>query len=177
MYESAFHFTPKEGDIFLYVFVVTDLEGNVIDKSLCEGVLKEALEQVMTKELENGYLNALITKAGMNYRQINLLRLYYNYYFQIERIFTRKTVARVMISHAEIIKLLFSFFDYKFNPKFSKSERDSELPIIRENILNKLKEVADINEDRILKAICLFICYGRNPFKRRQNCQRWAKVE
>ncbi len=153
MYESAFHFTPKEGDIYLYVFGVTDLDGHFIDKSLCEGVLKEALEKVMANQLENGYLNALITKAGMNYKQINLLRVYYNYYFQIERIFTRKTVARIMIHHSEIIKLLFRFFDYKFNPGYTKTQRDSEVPRIRADILDKLKEVTDINEDRILKAI------------------------
>ncbi len=150
--ESAYRFTHSKGDLFLHVFAVTDMDGNVLDPKLCDGLLEEALAMVMGNKLENGFLNALITKTGLDYRQINLLRTYYNYYFQIERVFARRTVAQTTIRYAHILKDLFQFFDLKFNPAISQSKREKELKKTQGRILEEIKGVADISEDRILKA-------------------------
>ncbi len=150
--ESAYHFSHVKGDIYLHVFAVTDMEGNVLDPRLCDGLLEEALAMVMDNKLENGLLNALITKTGLDYRQINLLRTYYNYYFQIERIFARKTVAQTTIRYANVLKDLFQLFELKFNPNISQSKRKKEIKETQDKILEEIKGVADISEDRILKA-------------------------
>ncbi|MDH5681708.1 MAG: NAD-glutamate dehydrogenase, partial [Spirochaetota bacterium] len=150
--ESAYHFTPSGGDIYLHVFAVTDMAGQVLDPVLCEGLLEEALDMVMSNRLENGLLNALITQTGMNYKQINLLRTYYNYYFLIERVFTRKTVSQIAIRYAHIFQMLFQLYDLKFNPALDLSTRDVDVIAKQDEILELIKEITDINEDRVLKA-------------------------
>ncbi|MDH4128877.1 MAG: NAD-glutamate dehydrogenase [Spirochaetota bacterium] len=150
--ESAYHLKTLKADIYLHVFAVTDQKGKNLDANLCDGLLEQALEKVIDKELDNGLLNALITKTGMNYNEIHLLRAYYNYYFQIERIFTRRTVSQITVRYAHYFKLIFQFFNLKFNPNFELSERETKLLEVQDDALALLKEVTDINEDRILKA-------------------------
>ncbi len=150
--ESAYKINPKKGDIFLHVFAVSDMDDKPIDPSVYNGLMEEALLKIMENQLENGILNTLITKTGMNYRKINLLRSYYNYYFQIERIFTRKTVAQIMIKYSNIFKLLYQFYDYKFNPDYKEDERLTGILETQDSILDLIYEVTDINEDRVLKA-------------------------
>ncbi len=148
--ELSYKLASENNDaLYIHSFSVTDLDGVIVNKQISDTVLKEALIQVMDNNFENGTLNALITKTGMNYKQINLTRVYYNYYFQIERIFTRKTVAKTVLKYAYMLKKMFTFFDLKFNPKHNKH---NNMKNIQNNILEDLQKVTDINEDRILKS-------------------------
>lgn len=150
--ESAFHLIHKKGDVHLQIFAVTDQDSKVLDRSITSGNLEEALKKVIEGQFENGILNALVVKAGLNYLQVNLLRAYYNYYFQIERVFARKTVASIILKYAHIFKLFFHFFELKFDPQYESDRRTEEILEVQDKIIDLIKEVTDINEDRVLKA-------------------------
>ena len=150
--ETTYRLETRERNVYLYIFEVIDIGGKM---RLHEAKIEEGLCKVMENNFEDGFLNSLIVKVGLNYKEVSLLRAYYNYYFQTERMFSRRTVSEILIKQGEVVKLLIELFENRFRVKewgSGKRSREWVLKDLRGKISSQIKGIENINEDRILKA-------------------------
>ncbi|MEZ4600563.1 MAG: NAD-glutamate dehydrogenase [Syntrophotaleaceae bacterium] len=122
-------------------------------------MLTEALAAVRKGKVENDLLNRMLLACGLSWRQIDVFRGYRNYYLQLGAPFSRDRIALALIRNPHAAYLLFRYFEARFGPvdDDSDSGREGALSPLREELSASLEQVADINEDRILRAFFNFI--------------------
>ena len=123
---------------------------------------------------ENDYLNRLLIPTGLDWKQIDVFRGYRNYYFQLGSPFTKKRVAYALINNPRVARLLYDYFAARFHPNSRwedpvRREEEGLFPL-RLQLAAALEEVADTNEDRILRTLFNLIdsTVRTNFFLRRQ---------
>ncbi len=120
-------------------------------------LLVETLLVMRKQEVENDYLHRLLLLTGLSWKEIDVFRGYRNYYFQLGCPFTKKRVAFALCNNPKVSVLLYRYFEGRFKP--NKDWQDPmvrELDVlspIRQELAAALEEVADPNEDRILRTL------------------------
>lgn len=136
-YIKSFEVVPPAG--------LDDLKG--VDR-----ILTDALDALWSEKLENDYLNRLMVLTGLDWKRVDLFRGYRSYYFQLGTPFTKKRVAYALINNPELARLLYDYFDQRFNPAITdEMVREEGLGDIRMGLIAALEKVSDVNEDRILR--------------------------
>ena len=98
---------------------------------------------------------ALILRTALDWRQIDLLRAYCNYYLQLSDRFDQRRIHGALLVNSRSAALLYRYFEARFKPDPAlggPAEREIEtLPAIRQELIDALDDVDDIAEDRILR--------------------------
>jgi len=125
--------------------------------SLLRGRLLAALIALRSGEAENDYLNRLLVLTGLSWREIDVFRGYRNYYFQLGSTFSKRRVAFALINNPRVARLLYRYFEGRFRPDPRWADlmlREEEaLSPVRQELIDALESVGDINEDRILRIL------------------------
>jgi len=108
---------------------------------------QEAFEQCWAGRVENDGFNALVINAGLNWREVNILRALYFYVRQIGITFSQSYVEQTLIHNANVVQLLVQLFTARF--KFSESVTDTG-GLLAE-ISGLIEQVKSLDEDRILR--------------------------
>jgi glutamate dehydrogenase len=115
-----------------------------------------ALTAVRRGLVENDLLNRLLLASGLAWREIDVFRGYRNYYLQLGSPFSRDRIALALIRNARAALLLFRYFEARFNTDSLSAPQGEARELVMSPLRNELAEalemVADINEDRILRA-------------------------
>lgn len=114
-------------------------------KASGEDFLK-ALISIYRKEVEDDGFNRLTLRAGLHWRQCNLVRAYSKYLRQLQLPFSREYIEQTLVKHPKLTNKLISFFEKKFNPGIAKI--DSRL---KTEIYQLLDAIESPDEDRILR--------------------------
>ncbi len=148
---------PVDGqDLRIKSFAIIGGPGSAELSALREPLL-EALTALRKGDVENDYLQNLLTCTGLNWREIDIFRGYRNYYFQIGSPYSKKRVAYALIHNPEVARLLYRYFEGRFadRPEWRDPlvrEEQALLPL-RMEIVSALETVSDINEDDILRTL------------------------
>ena len=137
-------------------FFVRNARGEPLDLASLEPLLAPALLSVTTGDEDDGALNALVVSAGLSAREVDLLRAYRNFAFQINIVPTRHLAEQALIQNPQIARELFDLFRAKFDPdekKFGPPEvrTQKRLPELQRAFLESVRSVESIAHDRILK--------------------------
>jgi glutamate dehydrogenase len=125
------------------------------------GSIRESLLTAMTAMrqglLENDPLNKLVVLTRLDWRQVDLFRAYRNYYFQLGSPYTKLRVANALINNPQLAELLYRYFVARFDPEAGyadllEREEKALLPV-RMELITALEQVADVNEDNILRIL------------------------
>lgn len=117
----------------------------------------DAIQAIMDERVENDLLNKLIILTGMSWQEVDALRAYRNYYLQLELRTSPTSIHHALIRNPEVTLCLFKYFEARFRPN-----PDWIDPVVREEqalfplrlqLLSSTASVADINDDRILRAL------------------------
>ncbi|NEW27474.1 NAD-glutamate dehydrogenase [Nocardia cyriacigeorgica] len=92
--------------------------------------------------------NELVPRAGLDHRQVIVLRAYANYLRQGEFPYSRAHIANVLGEHPGITRGLVSLFEARFDPAAPESDTESLLETLEEGIA----AVPGLDADRILRA-------------------------
>jgi len=115
------------------------------------------IQAVMTDKMENDSLNKLTVLSGMAWQAIDLLRAYRNYFLQLNHHTSRASIHRALINNPEVALYLFNYFEARFRPDPAWDDallrEEQSLMPLRLQLLNSLAEVADLNDDRILRTL------------------------
>ncbi len=139
----------------IYVFAVQDDEGRPLDVDECGERLAETVLAARTGDVLSDRLNALVVTAGLHWREVDVLRGYAAYAFQVGAVPSRSALPTALVQQPGIARELFELFQTKFDPAVAGSveERSSALSDIRDAFHASLRSVSLLSEDRALRRL------------------------
>ena len=121
-------------------------------KKFLEGIVKKYFH----KKTENDPLNEHVL-VNLNWREINVLQMYRNYYLQLNAHLTVETINIVLLRHPNCSRLLFETFYTKFSLDTSLGNQEYRqkvhLPQKKQQFLDSLEKVKQVTDDEILRSM------------------------
>ena len=147
--ERPYKIKPKSGG-FVWLYDFSLLTTRAIDIAEVMEKFKEAFAVTWTAIAENDRFNSLIVYAGLNWREVLIVRSYTRYIAQIGMHFRQQYIEDTYIEYADIIRDLVTLFDRRFNPEYTKELREQDVQAIRQEIHEKLRNVVSLDQDKLL---------------------------
>ncbi|HVK86427.1 MAG TPA: NAD-glutamate dehydrogenase domain-containing protein [Kofleriaceae bacterium] len=146
---------PGDGpDIYITGFEVTGADGKKFEDEAQLARLSAILQRTLGGQLLDDRLLGLGYLAGLDWKQIDLLITYRNYFVQVFQGFGTYTVDDALLKHPQCAALLVQYFETKFSTERTESvqERfDKLLPALAIKYEELLQKVTLIQEDLILR--------------------------
>ena len=113
-------------------------------------LFQNAFASVWFGEAENDGFNQLVLAAGLNWRQVSVLRAYAKYFKQISFTFSQDYIESALSSNPIIARKLVELFEIRFNP-IAIVDREKRGDECVKQIIADLDEVNNLDEDKILR--------------------------
>ena len=133
----------NEAAVWVRDFRLQHVSDGQIDFAKVKPLLEEALLKVWRLEMENDRFNALILKAGLNWRQVVLLRAYAKYLKQAGFVHGLMAICQAFVLYPKIVKNIVELFESRFNPTSNQQ--------ITPDFEQQLSEVGSAVHDKILR--------------------------
>ncbi|MFT7004761.1 MAG: glutamate dehydrogenase [Sulfurimonas sp.] len=146
--EVSYKVLKEDKDIYINRFNLKMDDTKIISESRCniEKVISDSLNR---KILPRCRLFSLVYNQNLSIRKILLLRAMIEYIDQSVIALNQTTILHTITTNPEISKLFVDYFICKFNPEMLK--REKSMQDIEVNIEEKIKNIPNIMEDKILK--------------------------
>ncbi len=99
-------------------------------------------------KVENDNFNRLVLAAGLNWRQVAVLRTYAKYFKQIGIAFSQEYIEHALNNNSKIAKKLVQLFELRFNPVLHDEIKFNSLV---SEVLTDLDDVSNLDEDKIIR--------------------------
>jgi len=121
--------------------------------------VQAAFVGLLTGTIEADGLNRLILAAGLDRRQVAILRLYTHYLRQAGFPFSTAYVERAVVAHPDIARGLARLFDVRFDPRLDVGldERARRAAAIADEVRVLLDAVPSLDDDRICRALLTLV--------------------
>ncbi len=115
-----------------------------------------AFARVWSGEMESDALNALVLFAGLDWREVTVLRAFFKYLRQAGISFSEDYMAETLIANPRITKGIVDMFKAKFDPASGTTDKDvqkahTKTARIRKRVVDMLDDVESADQDRILR--------------------------
>ena len=138
----------------IYSFSVQDSTVSPLDVDDQGSLLADAILAVRRGDVTNDRLNALVLLAGLSWREVDVLRAYAAYAFQIGLVPSRLALPTALLSHSSIARVLFDIFKAKFDNTGGSLESRRELVDDLTSLLTQLiQSVSLLADDRALQRL------------------------
>lgn len=124
--------------------------GSVFKIDEIRELFQNAFTKVWFGQAENDGFNQLVLAAGLDWRQVSVLRMYAKYFKQIAFTFSQDYIETSLNNNASIAKKLVLLFETRFNPD-KKENSEERFNHLTKEILNDLDNVANLDEDKIIR--------------------------
>ena len=142
----------------IHSFSVQDATGSPLDMDDQGTLLAEAILAVRRGDATNDALNALVLLVGLSWREVDVLRAYTTFAFQLGVVPSRLSLPTALLSYSHIARLLFDIFEAKFDLDGGSLERRKELVDDLTSLLTQLmKSVLLLADDRALRRMSALI--------------------
>ncbi len=149
--ERPFQIMPAELDtVWVHDFIMVSEQVSDLDPEQLAPLFQETFLQVWRGEMESDGFNRLVLMARLSWRETTLLRAYCKYLLQAGSPFSQSYMEQTLNNNPKLARLLIELFHCRFNPEQHGCDetRNNEL---MEHIDKALDEVANLDEDRILR--------------------------
>jgi len=148
--EVPTHLLPDVGgERFLDDFGVLDEHGRPLDVEGSGERIASCITAVWRGDCEADSLNRLVVSAGLDWREVQILRAYRKYHHRVSAGFPVEYKNAAFAAHPEIAADLIRLFEVRFDPSRPRDEAAEEQ--IRSRILAQLDAVPSRDQDRILR--------------------------
>ena len=113
-------------------------------------LFQNAFARVWFGDAENDGFNQLVLAAGLDWREVAILRTYAKYFKQIGFTFSQEYMETALNNNVKIARKLVRLFEVRCNP-CENSKRESRLIDLTAEILNDLDNVTNLDEDKIIR--------------------------
>ena len=138
-----------DGDTWVQDFGVLGPGDRPLDLAEVGDRIADCIAAVRRGDAESDSLNRLVVVAGLNWRQVSVLRAYRMYRQRIGSRFTQGYQNDVLAANPALTAKLMAYFELRFDPRGDGGEeRETAL---REEILGDLEAVESLDHDRILR--------------------------
>lgn len=151
-YEVGSNGSPEAS---IYVFAVQTQDEERLDVDDRGALLSETILAARAGDVVSDELNALVVGAGLHWREVDVLRGYAGYAFQVAAVPSRKALPSALVQYPGIARELFDLFRTKFDPSTGASheERMDTIADIREVFNASLNGVNLLADDRALRVL------------------------
>ncbi|TCO50710.1 NAD-glutamate dehydrogenase [Actinocrispum wychmicini] len=108
-------------------------------------------------EAEVDRYNALVLRAGINWRQSTVLRAYARYLRQAGTPYSQEYIVNTVIQHTDVATALVKLFETRFDLELDEDTRLVEAEAQVTQITAMIDEVKSLDEDRILRSLLRLI--------------------
>ncbi len=149
-YEIKGQGTP---DAIIYSFSVQDSEGRPLEAEDQGPLLADAILAVRFGDATNDTLNALVILADLFWREVDVLRAYAAYAFQLGAVPSRLSLPTALVSYPNIARVFLDIFKAKFDPEgpATRSEREALVEDLRVLLTQLMTSVTLLADDRALR--------------------------
>jgi glutamate dehydrogenase len=144
-----------DGNTWVQDFGVLGPDGRPLDLAAVGDRVADCIAAVRRGDAESDSLNRLVLVAGLNWRQVNILRAYRMYRQRIGSRFTQGYQNDVLAANPELTAKLMRYFELRFDPSAPRDEEAERA--LRDEIVADLDAVASLDHDRILRNQLLLI--------------------
>ena len=161
--ESTFTLAPRSNGktrtVFVHEVTLESRDDSDIAMDDLARNLEECFLAVWERQAENDQFNALVLKAGFDWRDASLLRACGKYLRQVGIAYSADYMATTLVKHAEISQKLREAFYIRFdisrkNSKGKLESKESRRPLLSKlaaEISNDLQDVPSLDEDQIVR--------------------------
>jgi len=135
--------------VWIYDFNVTYSGDIIVDLERVKIIFQEAFYQIWKSNAEDDGFNRLVLAAGLDWRQVAMLRAYARYFKQTGFAFSQTYIQDALVVNPAITRLLVEYFYERFDP--AKNGGDATGDAIVDNIIQSMDSVESLDEDRILR--------------------------
>lgn len=140
----------------VYSFTVQDPEAGQVPPERADA-LAEAVLAVRAGESVTDPFNALVLRASLNWREVDVVRMYANYAFQSGLVPTRYSAARSLARYPALTRGLVDLFIARFDPDLAEEQRAARAAELRAAISSGLEKVDALTDDRTIRRIFALI--------------------
>ena len=155
--EEPFEIRPRHdaAPVWMQDFGLTTPLGD-IDIAAAHGRFEDAFAQVWAKQMESDGLNRLVLAAGLDWRQVTVLRLYAKAMRQAGSAYSQAYMEDTLAQHPAIAARLVALFEARFDPPHAaRAAAETERRV--KEIAQELDAVESLDEDRILRSFLRLI--------------------
>ena len=142
-------FSLPRSDLHIADFAVQLPQAAALDDDATRQAFRDLLERLLRDQAENDGFNRLVLLAGLDGRQISILRAYTRYLRQAGLPFSQAYVERCLATHFEITRGLIELFEALFSP----TADDLRAGVLANELNMALLQVSNPDDDRILAAL------------------------
>jgi glutamate dehydrogenase len=136
--------------LWLHEFCMVTPDGAEIEVAEVREIFHDAYVRVWTGALEDDGFNRLVLRAGLDWREVTLLRACCKYLRQVGIAFSQSYMEETLARNARIARKLVRLFRARFNPD-RQAEAPNRVTALETKIGEALDRVANLDEDRILR--------------------------
>ncbi len=139
----------------IYAFAVQDDRGEPLDVEGRGTLLGETILSVRRGDTTNDSLNALVQSAGLAWREVDVLRAYAGYAFQLGAVPSRLSLPSALRKYPGIARILFELFHAKFDPEgpAGTADRRRAMQEIEDRFTEAMGAVSLLVDDRALRRL------------------------
>ncbi len=147
------------GDAMIYVFQVQSPDGGLVNVERCGTLLSDAILAIRAGDATNDSLNSLVIQAELAWRQVDVLRAYATYAFQLGAVPSRQAIPAALRKYPEVGRLLLERFRAAFDPDRTpdREERLRAVHALRREFVDALGAVESLVDDRALRHLSTLI--------------------
>ncbi len=118
---------------------------------------QDAFAAAWQGEAEVDGFNALVLRAGVDWRQASVLRAYVKYLRQAGAVFGQGFIEDVVLDHTEVATALIKLFEVRFGLDLSDADRGHSEGVLIGEITEMIDAVTNLSADRILRSLLTLI--------------------
>ncbi|MFN3348931.1 NAD-glutamate dehydrogenase [Pseudorhodoplanes sp.] len=153
--ERTYEIRPATADgahVWMHDMSLESADGAPVDIAALEHALEACFLMVMRGIAENDGYNALVLKAGLQWRDIVLIRAISRFLRQVRLPFSQDYMWATLRAHCKIAAQIVALFHARFDPRHddvkARAEREADISAAIEAAL---ENVPSLDEDRILR--------------------------
>ncbi len=167
--EQPYAIRDRRGRHFwMHDFGMVVTQGAALDLDRIRDRFQEAFACIWNWEVEDDAFNRLVLLAGLNARQVQVLRVYCRYMQQIKIPFSQSYIEDTLAHHPKLAERLAKLFETRFDPAFG-GDRAAAVDAVATEIGELLEQVEVRDEDIIVRAYreVILATLRTNAFQRR----------
>ncbi|OOC55296.1 MULTISPECIES: NAD-glutamate dehydrogenase [Nocardiopsis] len=156
--ERPYDITVRDvGTVWVYDFGLGPIPESDLAPARLKALFEEAFDASWRDLGESDRFNALVVRAGLDWRQLTVLRAYAKYLRQTGSTFTPEYLADILVANVGIANLLVELFEARFDPDQPDEGRDERTGVLVRKIEGELDAVASLDHDRVLRSFLAVI--------------------